>query len=570
MSKTQDSVFDLEQHFLPAWAKKAPDENRYADYEGERERPGDRKREWRDRPPRRREPTGDRRPAEGRRPSAGEPQFPRRDRPPRDRDDRRFGERPPRRDQPPPPPAPLPEIGVALVPDDKGVESLARQIRMTGRAYPLFEIAQMILAKPERHNVTFSIRKNAEGAVIQPLFLCALDDTLWLSEDDAVRYLLERHFTTFYQPERTQIEPPKGVYTFVAQCGMSGVILGPPNHHDYQNQLRKLHAQRFSRMPFEVFKSRVKIVREESVVKKWIDDQSWKTQYVCLNMPEPLKLGTREEVEQHFRQTHLPNLIQTVESHRLSGTASRNLRDPGLRRLVRQAWDDQRRFPIQVATVLSQQFAATGLQFFKVNRTVTHVAVARPSYLDLETTPVSESVTRIVEHINAHPKCTHKQLLDALAPMPAGEETAEPPPERTAVIADLHWLVHQGHVIEFADGVLETAKKPLPRPPKPAPAPPAAETVATPEPPPNETATAGASPSEAALATADAGVVSDTSAETASALPAETGPESTPSTEPALGVAPPVEPPLASVAPGESSPEESQRADGNPGATGPQ
>ena len=56
----------------------------------------------------------------------------------------------------------------------------------------------------------------------------------------------------FYQTERTATEPPKGKYTFVAQCGLSGIILGPPNHHDYQNALRKLHAERFSRMPFEV------------------------------------------------------------------------------------------------------------------------------------------------------------------------------------------------------------------------------------------------------------------------------------------------------------------------------
>jgi hypothetical protein len=42
-----------------------------------------------------------------------------------------------------------------------------------------------------------------------------------------------------------------------------------------------------------------------------------------------------------------------------------------------------------------------------------------------------------------------------------------PTPEQTAVIADLHWLIHQGHVIEFANGRLETARKPKPRPPKP-------------------------------------------------------------------------------------------------------
>jgi hypothetical protein len=43
----------------------------------------------------------------------------------------------------------------------------------------------------------------------------------------------------------------------------------------------------------------------------------------------------------------------------------------------------------------------------------------------------------------------------------------EPTAEQTVIIADLHWLVHQGHVLEFADGRMDTAKKPLPRPPKP-------------------------------------------------------------------------------------------------------
>ena len=38
------------------------------------------------------------------------------------------------------------------------------------------------------------------------------------------------------------------------------------------------------------------------------------------------------------------------------------------------------------------------------------------------------------------------------------------------------FLIHQGHVIEFANGMLETAKKPLPKPPpKPAPAAPQAD-----------------------------------------------------------------------------------------------
>ena len=55
---------------------------------------------------------------------------------------------------------------------------------------------------------------------------------------------------------------------------------------------------------------------------------------------------------------------------------------------------------------------------------------------------------------------------------PAAPVEPTPPvmsPEASAVNGDLHWLVHQGHVLEFANGLIELAKKPLPKPPKPEP-----------------------------------------------------------------------------------------------------
>ena len=105
---------------------------------------------------------------------------------------------------------PLPEIGVAFQPEDKGVESLARQIRLTGRAYPIFEIGHLILKKPDRYQVTFSVLKKPDGQVAQALWFCNLDETLWLSEQEAVDHVLEKHFETFYKAEKTPTEPPHG------------------------------------------------------------------------------------------------------------------------------------------------------------------------------------------------------------------------------------------------------------------------------------------------------------------------------------------------------------------------
>ena len=475
MNTVSDLGLDLEKLFQPAWAQGKTEANRFDKFTGnEGMKP---ERQFSGKPGERRSPRregggggfgggGERRGAGG--PPRGGSKFGDRKGGLGRRDDRR-GERRER----PEPPAPLPEIGVTFLPDENGVESLARQIKMTGRAYPLFDIARLILQKPERYTVKLTVQKKPDGAVAQPLFVCALDETPWLSEDEAVGHVLKSHFATLYKAERTAIEPPKGKYTFVAQCGLSGVILGPPNHHDYQNQLRKLHAERFSRMPFDVFKSRVKIVKDEAVVKKWVEEQSFKTEYTVLNVPEPLKLPSIEEVEKHFRAVHKDTIIKSVESHTVAGVPSRSLRSRELQSLVRNDWDRQCYFPLQLATKLSQMFAGLGLQFFKVNKTVTHVGVARPQFLDLETTPVSESIKSIIGFINTNPKCTRRKLIETLAPSPAvievkpeEQKSAEPTPEQNALIADLHWLIHQGHVLEFADGRMDTAKKPLPRPAK--------------------------------------------------------------------------------------------------------
>ncbi len=467
-----DLDLDLSKLFLPAWAQEPPARDRFAKFEGEEEPRKQTGRKFKQQ--HKRAAQLKKRAARAREEKLPKPKL--------------------AEPQPKVEPAHLPEVDIEFVPEEKCVESIVRQIKITGRAYPLFEIAKLILQRPERHTVTFTARKTADGLVAQPLFVCALDDTLWLSQEEIVAYILDAHFGMFYQTERVPTEPPKGKYTFVAQCGLSGVILGPPNHHDYQTKLVRLHQERFSNIPFDVFKSHIKIVRDEAVVKKWIDEQSWKTQYVCLNVPEPLRLESRQDVEAHFRMVHLPNLVKQVDSYTLTGAAARRLKCKGLRRLFHRTYEHQRRFPLQIATALSHRFAAAGLQFFKVNRTITHVSVARPRYLDLETTPVSESVRRIVQFINQHPKCTRRELIEALAPTPPKpipiplhteqqtqtdapktEPVPEHTPEQLAVIADLHWLVHQGHVIEFADGRLDTAKKPAPRPPKQKPQPAAAQ-----------------------------------------------------------------------------------------------
>lgn len=387
------------------------------------------------------------------------------------------------------------------------MNSLGRQIKLSGRAYPLLEVAALVIQKPDRYEITFKVKKGQDGKPQQPLFVCSLDDSAWLSEADAVRHALKSHFDTFYQTDRQPCDPPKGVWTLVAQ--FDEVILGPPNYHGYQEKLREIHAQRAPRLPFDVFKSKVRFVKEEAVVKQWIEGQSSRLEYTTLNVPEPLKLGSLADVEAHFRETHAASLVKSVESWQLRREQTGPRLPEPLHRLLRVTLERERKFPIRTMTALSAAFAQAGLQFFKRDKTVVHVSIARPHYLDIAANAVSNCVRRIIEFIEATPNPSRKKLIEALAPSapaPAAAPVAAPSPaeqaagavaategaaaptapaaapetrtspEQQALLTDLHWLIHQGHVIEFANGKLETAKKPVLKP-EPAPAAPKAERV---------------------------------------------------------------------------------------------
>ena len=395
MSEPLEINLDLDKLFQPAWATSPSDPNKYARYDGtEGESRGDRRSGRGDRPPRRdggfgAPRGGDRGPRPG---GFGGPR-PGGDRGPRPGGDR--GPRPqggngggapgiawdpkggPRRDgpgrgprRPDFRPEPLIPVELTLTPESGGVSSLARQIKLSGRAYPLFEVAGLVMQKPDRYTVGFKVIKRRDEAAkkdvpVQPLFVCSLDDTLWLSEAAAAEHALKAHFDTFYQTQKMPCDPPKGVWTLVAQCGMTGDLLGPPNFHGYQEKLRKLHAERFSRMNFDAFKSRVKIVKDEAIVKQWTESVSFRFEYTALNVPEPKVLQSMEEVRAHFAEVHQPSIIRQVDAFTPKPDAQ--LPAP-LQTLLRVSLDKEKRFPIRIATALSGTFASMACSSSSVTR----------------------------------------------------------------------------------------------------------------------------------------------------------------------------------------------------------
>jgi hypothetical protein len=513
------SAFDLEKLLVPDWAKSdAPKDRQRLEQLGERPDRGGFREGGRPqrgaggsggprgprpnqgggsgpaRGPRRDQPAGrrDDRPSTGRGP--GGPGGPREQRGPagsgRPAQNRDAGPRRPER------PAPLPKVEIKgweldMIPDHAGVESMIRQIRETARTFPLFELGRMVIKKNDRYTLAFRRLKHIAGP--EQFWHCGADNSLWLSQEEAVQHVLRRHLNTFYKSEQVTIDPPKGNFSGVAVCGLSGVVLGPPNVHDYQLKLRKLYTERFSRMPFDFYRTKIQIVKDEATLEKWKAEQSVRTEYLPVDAEEP-RFTSLEEVEKHFIATKSAEVIKAVEADVTPSVRFEQLGSSKLRASAAAFLESQRRFPLSAGTGLGREFTGAGLYIFKAHGNVTYVTLVRPRYLDRQSAVLSDGITRILDFLEQHPKTTSAQLVQALsgitaaaapktpaAPAEGAKETAAEPakeqpaavsPEAhaaaTAVVSDLSWLLHQGHVIDFVDVGLELARKPKPKPVAPA------------------------------------------------------------------------------------------------------
>jgi hypothetical protein len=431
----------LDLKMLPAWANEPAQANDYANFEGEDADAGQRRS---DRP---RSRDRDRRGP--RKPDRRDERGPKRDgRGPRSRPEgaRREGG-PQREHRPEIAPEPL-AVAVRFLPHTRAFENVIAQIKSAPVAYSVFALARLFLEKPERYDVRLTMPEGAQ--------LFQLGETGAVASD---RRILEGSaFASarddFYTVEVTQSEPLKGNFTNVARCRLSGTLLGPTNHHAYQPQLRNLYETRFSRrMSFVDYQRQIDIVSDPAVVEQWKEQARNVTTYHVKNAEPPQSFSNAADAERHFRQVHLPELLREANELTISGVLSRKLPDRRLGRAIEDAWAQETRSPSKMMQELAAGLRQAGLNIFRHRRGMLFVSPARARVFGHERAGVSSSINAILEKVEKTPGINRKQLAEQLAVADADAAAAER--AKMTLANDLHWLIHEGYVIEFNDGTLD-------------------------------------------------------------------------------------------------------------------
>src|SRR5438874_5004918 len=413
----------LDLKLLPAWVKEPAEERIYeyagGEEEGRRSRPSNRSR--RDRAPRSRESKNGRdRRARG-----------------RNHGDRRKVFRA----------VAPPDITVRFLPHSPAFDNVVAQIKSASVAYSIFALARLFLEKPERYDVRLTAK--AESLVYRLGENGAMSLDRDFLERNAFRFARE----DFYKIETTQSDPIKGNFSNVARCRLSGTLLGPTNHHNYQPQLRSLYEQRFSRrMSFAEYQRQIEIVNEPALIERWKEEARTVTTYTTLRDGSPSTFASAAEAERHFRSNYLPGLVRSVEEVTIGGVLSRCLPDRTLNRAIEEAWMRETHSPSNTMQEGTTQLRPAGLNVFRHRRGMLFVSAIRTRPFIHDQAGVSPSVNAILEALAAKPGINRKELAEKFVVDHSAEETES---KKLVLASDLRWLISEGHVIEFNDGSLD-------------------------------------------------------------------------------------------------------------------
>jgi hypothetical protein len=361
-------------------------------------------------------------------------------------------------------------VRVRFLPEQNALSGLMRQVSSTKRAYPLIDLAGLLMSKPGCCFVKLEVDPAEKDAV---LYQCKLCRTVSFERSEIESHIMSDHLNDYFDVEEIEGEPPTGKFVCVAKCGISGKLLGPPNHHSYAATIKRLHAERFSNMDFDAYKARIKTSHDPEDVERWKQEASKTVVYRLKDSgEEEPKAMTRTEAERYMRDEIADKSVARTKKAAISEAVAHGIHDRSIKRSLRDEWQHESRFPLKLSFALRAAFKHKHMYVFKAGkgRGMNFVTAVQPAPLDPE--HAIPAIHDVITYLRENPGCTKKQMVEALRPDADFDSD-----EVKELLQPLHWLVDRGHIIEFFNGtfsvpLMKTSK------PKPDDKPDAAETPA--------------------------------------------------------------------------------------------
>ena len=304
-----------------------------------------------------------------------------------------------------------PTVKVDLYPQDEAFEALINRLRSSARTYQLFDIAHLLLEKPDRYIVVVSPKPTKESEPAQ-LYYSVPGHLPFETEEDVVNHVLSNHLDQFFEIEEVEVDPPKGNFQMINRCTITGELLGPPNYHRYQEFLQRHYTARITGMSFDRFTSKVEGVKEQEQIDAWLESMKKGARYTVKEHQEgePESFETLEAARHFLLQHRKEKIVGSGESIRFAGRDIERLSKGDIRRSVETYVEDQKHFPLDSANNIRGRLRRHKFAVYKKgSKGVSFVCAVKRKFRDSKTI-FTDSIRDLIEFIEKHPDMPASKL----------------------------------------------------------------------------------------------------------------------------------------------------------------
>ena len=346
---------------------------------------------------------------------------------------------------------------ILFYPDDEVFRVLAQALKQSFKTYQLFEIAQLILDKKARYIVVLKTKLNSLNNS-KKFFITIPDDIPFESEASAISHILKNHMDIFFNVQTIQVDACKGNFQMVSRCSITKEILAPPNYHKYQQILQAHHAMHLPTMSFEKFQSYIEFVRDPEVINQWIKKMMTVNRYTIkenIHKKESKMLYGIEEARSFLLENLRDKVIYETNTIRLTGEKISKIPKNSITRAIQNALEQQRSFPLDTANNLRGRLRRMGFNIYKKGgKGVSYVCAIKRKFRS-EKNLFSNSIQNLIEFIEKNSEITISELPYKYLGIKISDSVKSEKNQINQLILDLRWLIAEGYVVEYANGILD-------------------------------------------------------------------------------------------------------------------
>ncbi len=380
-----------------------------------------------------------------------------------------------------------PTVKVYITPEELPFRKLIKVMRSSCRTYELFDIAKIILEKPERYILNIEPLDGKKEDPREPFYITQPSNVPFASEAEAISYVVKNNIEAFFDIQEIEKEAPSGSFSVVNRCGISGELLAPPNYHKY-NEILTEHCS-VSGLTIGRVEGKIESVSEPDLIQTWVEKMTKQKVYILKDRKadEPQNFSSLESAKNFLVKTRANKIFKRGSRAKISGVHYDKLPNNDLKKSIKVYLDSQARFPLDTATGLRVRLRKMNFSIFKKSaKNISFVCSVKRKQSHPES-GFSPTIQALLDFILKNEEIKNSDISEKYLgiKLPKNIKPTQPSENSDATEAseepilsvedqgrlkqlkiDLYWLVSEGYVTEFANGELVAIKIQEPAKPK--------------------------------------------------------------------------------------------------------